>query len=75
MMRYRIAVDKYTPTIDIKQPLTEALKYPLVFEPGTSWEYSVGVDWAGFMVERVSGMDLDAYMKKNIWGTLTFAHK
>ncbi|TVY87370.1 Acyltransferase [Lachnellula willkommii] len=38
MTRYRIAVDKYTPTLDIKIPLTEALKYPLVFEPGTSWE-------------------------------------
>jgi CubicO group peptidase (beta-lactamase class C family) len=70
MMRYRIAVDNYTPTFAITRPLTEALKYPLLFEPGASWEYSVGLDWAGMMVERVSGMDLDAYLKKNIWGPL-----
>ena len=74
MMRYRIVVDKFTPTLNIKKPLTEALKFPLVFEPGASWEYSVGIDWAGFMVERVSGMDLETYMKKNIWGTSTFPH-
>jgi len=63
-------VDKYTPTLDIKETVPVACKVPLLFEPGTAWEYSVGIDWAGKMVERVSGMDLETYFKKNIWGPL-----
>ncbi len=45
--------------------------YPLVFEPGTSWNYGVGTDWAGKMVERVnSGMTLETYFEKYIWQPL-----
>ncbi|KAF7972555.1 hypothetical protein HWV62_17768 [Athelia sp. TMB] len=43
---------------------------PLVFEPGEDWEYGSGLDWAGAMVERASGLKLEAYMKKNIWEPL-----
>lgn len=43
---------------------------PLVFEPGTSWMYGMGAEWAGKMVERTTGMTLETYMSKNIWGPL-----
>ena len=43
---------------------------PLMFEPGTSWRYGAGLDWAGKMIERVTGNSLEAYMSKNIWGPL-----
>lgn len=44
---------------------------PLLFSPGDSWDYSVGIDWAGQMVERVNGnMPLEEYLKKNVWGPL-----
>lgn len=44
---------------------------PLLFEPGTSWNYSPGLDWAGLLIARVSGeADLQAYMRKHIWGPL-----
>ncbi|CAK7214958.1 hypothetical protein SCUCBS95973_002313 [Sporothrix curviconia] len=46
------------------------LPIPLLFEPGTSWSYGVGTDWAGKMVERVTGMTLGEYMGKNIWQPL-----
>lgn len=40
---------------------------PLLFSPGDSWEYSVGIDWAGQMVERVNNnMSLEDYILKNI---------
>ncbi|KAI4182823.1 MAG: hypothetical protein L6R41_005753 [Letrouitia leprolyta] len=39
---------------------------PLLFEPGTDWEYGVGIDWAGRVIERVSGLSLCDYMQKNI---------
>jgi CubicO group peptidase (beta-lactamase class C family) len=45
--------------------------YPLVFEPGTSWEYGAGLEWAGKMVERLNGnISLQQYMETNIWTPL-----
>jgi CubicO group peptidase (beta-lactamase class C family) len=42
--------------------------YPLVFEPGDSWCYSAGVDWAGVAVERVNGgTSLQRYCEENIF--------
>jgi CubicO group peptidase (beta-lactamase class C family) len=43
---------------------------PLLFEPGTSWSYGFGVDWAGQMVERVNNQSLDSYMQTHIWQPL-----
>jgi CubicO group peptidase (beta-lactamase class C family) len=47
-----------------------ALNAPLAFEPGERWEYGINIDWAGRMVETVSGQDLDAYMRENIFAPL-----
>ena len=44
-----------------------AYQAPLLFEPGEGWAYSTGIDWAGVMVSRVTGMSLEDYMVKNIW--------
>ncbi|KAI0508484.1 beta-lactamase/transpeptidase-like protein [Xylaria bambusicola] len=42
--------------------------YPLVFEPGDSWCYGAGVDWAGVAVERVNGgISLQRYFEENIF--------
>lgn len=38
--------------------------YPLISEPGTSWEYSCGLDWAGLAVERTVGTTLCAYLEQ-----------
>lgn len=40
---------------------------PLVYEPGTAWAYSCGLDWAGLAVERVADMKLSEFMEKNIF--------
>ena len=39
---------------------------PLMTEPGTRWEYGTSVDWAGRLVEAVSGENLEAYFQKHI---------
>ena len=39
---------------------------PLVFEPGTRWEYGTNIDWTGRLVEAVSGETLEAYFQRNI---------
>jgi CubicO group peptidase (beta-lactamase class C family) len=43
-----------------------ALSVPLLFDPGERWEYGVSTDWAGRLVETVSGKTLGAYLKDNI---------
>ncbi|HXM42534.1 MAG TPA: serine hydrolase domain-containing protein [Bryobacteraceae bacterium] len=43
---------------------------PLMFEPGTRWQYGMGVDWAGRLVEAASGMNLEAYFQAKILGPL-----
>ncbi|KAL8690009.1 MAG: hypothetical protein Q9218_004442, partial [Villophora microphyllina] len=48
----------------------DILGQPLLFEPGTRWEYGVGIDWAGTVIERISGMSLNDYFQKNIFQPL-----
>jgi methyl acetate hydrolase len=47
-----------------------ALTTPLLFDPGDRWEYGINIDWAGKMVEAVSGQKLDRYFQDNIFGPL-----
>jgi methyl acetate hydrolase len=49
------------------------LEMPLVFDPGDNWEYGINIDWAGKMVEAVSGQDLDTYMQSNLFAPLGMA--
>jgi len=39
---------------------------PLVFEPGTRWQYGYSADWTGRLVETVSGLNLEQYFQRNI---------
>ena len=47
-----------------------ALTTPLLSDPGERWEYGIGIDWAGKMVEAVSGQTLGYYLQENILGPL-----
>ena len=46
------------------------MKAPLMFDPGTRWEYGINTDWLGRLVEKVSGQTLDAYMRQAIFDPL-----
>lgn len=37
---------------------------------GTSWSYGPSIDWAGVLVERLTGSSLQHYMTANIWQPL-----
>lgn len=47
-----------------------ALHIPLLFDPGARWEYGIGIDWAGKLIEAASGERLGGYLKKNLTGPL-----
>ena len=46
------------------------LKAPLLFDPGTRWEYGISTDWLGVLVEKVSGQTLEAYFRQHIFHPL-----
>jgi len=48
----------------------DALKTPLIADPGDKWNYGINIDWAGKAVERVSGLSLDGYMRERIFTPL-----
>ncbi len=39
---------------------------PRLFEPGTRWHYGTSTNWVGKIIEKVSGQDLETYVKENI---------
>ena len=43
---------------------------PLEFSPGTRWNYSVATDVLGYLVEVMSGMTFDAYLRTRIFEPL-----
>ena len=43
---------------------------PLMFEPGARWQYGQGVDWAGRLVETISGTTLETYFQEKIFRPL-----
>jgi len=43
---------------------------PLIYQPGTSWEYSVAIDVLARLVEVVSGQRFDAFIQSRILGPL-----
>jgi len=44
----------------------KALTLPLLFDPGERWEYGINIDWAGKMIEKVSGQTLGQYLQHNL---------
>jgi len=39
---------------------------PLGFDPGERWEYGINIDWAGKVLEALTGQTLDAYLQENV---------
>jgi CubicO group peptidase (beta-lactamase class C family) len=48
----------------------DALKTPLMTDPGTRWEYGTNIDFVGKAVEAVSGKRLDAYLRDHLFTPL-----
>jgi CubicO group peptidase (beta-lactamase class C family) len=51
----------------------DALKLPLMTDPGTRWEYGINIDYVGKAVEAVSGKRLDAYLRDHLFAPLGMA--
>jgi methyl acetate hydrolase len=62
--------EKYANLPGIITCKNDALKTPLAFDPGEQWQYGINIDWAGKMVEKVSGQRLESYFHEHIFGPL-----
>ena len=46
------------------------LSQPILFDPGSKWEYGINTDWLGRIVELVSGVSLEQYFQDYIFKPL-----
>ena len=47
-----------------------SLLRPLLFQPGDTWNYGIGMDWAGLLVEHVAGCSLGEYLRVHVFEPL-----
>jgi CubicO group peptidase (beta-lactamase class C family) len=58
------------PELTIAQLADSLARLPLLFEPGTRWNYSLAIDVLGRVVEAASGKPLDRYFEEEIFAPL-----
>lgn len=60
----RLATDHGQPSVVTAS--RAALQTPLLFDPGTQWEYGSNIDWAGQVIEGITGTMLGAALKERV---------
>ncbi|BEJ17801.1 hypothetical protein CspHIS471_0700690 [Cutaneotrichosporon sp. HIS471] len=67
--RAQLRWEKENVAIPWKSPgsTIESFITPLNIQPGSSFVYGLGIDWAGILLERITGLTLDEYFRKHIW--------
>jgi CubicO group peptidase (beta-lactamase class C family) len=54
----------------LAEMVTRVAELPLACEPGTAWNYSIGPDVMGLVIERVSGKGFDAFLRERLFEPL-----
>lgn len=47
-----------------------ALQAPLLFDPGTRWEYGINIDWVGQVIEGITGARLSEVLESEVFAPL-----
>jgi CubicO group peptidase (beta-lactamase class C family) len=61
------------PGMDLAACCAQWAKLPLLFQPGTEWNYGVSTDVLGRVVEVISGQPLDEFLAARVLGPLGMA--
>jgi CubicO group peptidase (beta-lactamase class C family) len=56
--------------VDLAAAVDRFADFPLLFQPGTEWNYSYATDVLGRLIEVVSGLRLDDFLARRILGPL-----
>jgi CubicO group peptidase (beta-lactamase class C family) len=62
--------DFSTPPYDLAEGIARLAELPLLFDPGTRWNYSMSTDVCGRLIEAMSGQPLDQYLQEHVLGPL-----
>jgi CubicO group peptidase (beta-lactamase class C family) len=54
------------PTYDLAEGIERMAALPLLFDPGTRWNYSMSTDVCGRLIEVMSGESLDDYLRDQV---------
>ena len=57
-------------TRDTKAFLAQLAAAPLLYQPGTVWDYGLSIDVIGLIVEALSGLSLGAFLEQRLFGPL-----
>lgn len=50
--------------------LDASLNYAMAYDPGERWDYGIGIDWLGKVIEAVDGRRIDAFLKEELFDPL-----
>lgn len=64
----RLAAERGQPSVTTAT--RAALTTPLLFDPGTRWEYGSNIDWVGQVIEGITGKRLGEVFASEIFGPL-----
>ncbi|NRB34592.1 MAG: beta-lactamase family protein [Rhodobacteraceae bacterium] len=67
----KIGFDRATP--DLSSVIRDLAQVPLAFAPGERWEYSVGIDVIGRVIEVLAGKPFGTVLAENIFASLRMA--
>jgi CubicO group peptidase (beta-lactamase class C family) len=59
-----------TPFSTLKEEITRLAKLPLFTQPGEQFYYGLNTDVLGYLIEVISGMSLDGYLKQKLFAPL-----
>jgi CubicO group peptidase (beta-lactamase class C family) len=75
--KYKVLFDKYKLNQplnngynSLKEEVDQIATMPLVHQPGERFSYGLSTNVIGSLIEIISGMPLDAYLNKNVFGPL-----
>ncbi len=57
------AADRYTGD----EFITKLASLPLLYQPGTVWDYGFSIDVLGLVMEKITGKRLGEYLKTSVW--------
>jgi CubicO group peptidase (beta-lactamase class C family) len=55
---------------NLQEMVDRLAEIPLLYQPGTKWVYSVSMDVQGYIIEKLSGQSLPAFMHDHIFAPL-----
>lgn len=64
------ALGRYIAATGLEMNAPEGPDAPLLFQPGEGWIYGIGIDWAGRLIQAVTGEPFEVYLQRRVLAPL-----